>query len=186
MNTTPVVHTKKIQALTSQVAKLQAELDAIHKAAGVDANIDVVRRKNQARFERIKTKGAADKGVGHYFISIDITAKKQSVYIPLSIASGKKPTGFSYHIEGTAAGAIMRADVTCRGEGVTQITLGTIVYVKIPAGKTGTFRILVDIRGKIGNEYKLLIYRINYKLALTDARYLQYLKEINSESATFS
>ena len=178
--------TKQITKLTKEVANLQAELAIVLKASGVDEFIEVKRQKNQARFERIKRKGEVDKAVGHYFISLDITAKKQVVYIPLSIASGKKPTGFGYQIEGTGEGEIAQADVECRGEGVTQVTLGTVVYAKVPAQKVGTFRITVTIRGRLGKTYKLILYRINYKLSVTDARYQQYLKQMDSEQVKFS
>jgi hypothetical protein len=178
--------TKQINNLTKEVSKLQAELAMVLKANGVDEYIAVKLHKNQARFERTKRKGEPDTAAGHYLMTLDITAKKQTVYVPLSIASGKKPTGFSYQIEGTGEGMIARADVECRGEGVTQVTLGTIVYAKIPTGKVGTFRIMVTIRGKLGKLYKLFIYRINYKLLVTDVRYQQYLKEIHSKSIKFS
>jgi hypothetical protein len=177
---------QEIGKLTKEVTTLQAELAAVLKASGVDDYIAVKRGKNQGRFERIKIVNAPDKAIGHYFMTIDITAKKQTVVIPLSIASGKKPAGFSYHIEGTGEGTIARADVTVRGEGVTQVTVGTIVYAKIPTGKTGTFRVQAEIRGKIGKEYRLIIARINYKLAVTDPRYQQYLKELVSETVRFS
>ncbi len=177
---------QEIGKLTKEVQILQTELTRVLKASGVDEFIAVKRGKNQGQFKRVKTKGESDKGIGKFFMTIDITAKKQPVMIPLSIASGKKPTGFSYQIEGTGEGTIVRADVSCRGEGVTQITLGTIVYAKIPTGKIGTFRIQLEMRGKIGREYKFFIYRINYKLSVTDARYLQYLKEIHSTRVKFS
>lgn len=183
-NTSP---TKKqlVKNLKGQVTKLQSELTEVQKASGIDPYVTVKVQKSQSRFVRIKNPDGADRGVGNYLITIDITAKKEIVYIPVSIASGKKVTGFMYQIEGTAEGSITTADVTCRGEGVTQITLGTILYAKIPMGKKATFRIQAEIKGKIGKMYKIVINRINYKLDSRDARYKQYLKEISSDLLRF-
>ena len=91
-----------------------------------------------------------------------------------------------YQIEGTGEGIITTADVTVRGEGISQVTLGTLLYAKIPVGNTATFRIQTTIRGKIGKSYKIIINRINYKLTLQDPRYQQYIKEIVSDSVKFS
>lgn len=186
MKKLPVSNTKKIKDLNAQLTKLQAELLLVNKAAGIDDYINVRKMKNQARFERVKTKGAPDKGLGHYLMLIDVTAKKQTVFIPLSIASSKKATGLVYQIEGTADGAVATAKVSGRGEGVTKVTLGTIVYIKIPVGKTASLNVQVEIRGKMEKIYKFIIHRINYKLAVTDSRYNQYSKELVSDNLKFS
>jgi hypothetical protein len=141
--------------------------------------------KAQTRFERIKNPQGADKGVGHYLLVVDVTSKKGTVHIPLSIASGKKVTGFMYQIEGTATGSLSTAQVSARGEGVTQVTLGTLRYVKIPEGKTASFRIQVEIKGKIGNEYLVVIHQINYKLNATDARYKKFLGGVSTRTLEF-
>lgn len=177
---------QKLKTLNTQLKSLQGELVTAKKLEGIDDYILLKVQKDKARFERIKTKGEADKGVGLFFIKIDIKAKAVDVFIPLSIASGKKVTGFMYQIEGTAEGGIATANVTCRGDGVTQVTVGTLLYAKIPAGKTATFRIQASIKGKIGKTYKIIINRINYKLALAETRYTQYIKEIISDTVKFS
>ncbi len=186
MPKTPDGSKKLLKDLTGQLKQLQDELVTANKAEGKDDNITVKVKKDQARFKRIKKDNEPDKATGHFLIQIDITAKSSSIFIPLSIASGKKPTGFIYQIEGTAEGAIANADVTVRGEGVTQITVGTLLFAKIPQGSTASFRILTTIRGKIGKTYKITITRINYKLTQTDPRYQQYLKPIISDSVKFS
>lgn len=117
---------------------------------------------------------------------IDIKAKKENVFIPINIASGKKTTGFMYQIEGTAEGQITSASVECRGEGVLQVTVGTILYTKIPQGKTATFRIQASVRGQMSKTYNIVINRINYKLAVTDGRYRQYIKPIPTDSVKLS
>lgn len=186
MAKTSVASKKLLKDLTSQLHKLQDELAVANKAEGKDEYITVKVKKDQARFERVKVEGAKDKAFGDFLIVIEITAKKSDVLIPLSISSSQKPTGFMYFIEGTGEGSVSKADVTVRGDGVTQITVGTLNYVKIPTTKTATFRILTTIKGKAGKTYKIIINRINYKLTLDDARYQQYLKPIVSDSIKMS
>ena len=140
-----------------------------------EAGIQVKVQKKEARFKRIRVPGP-DAGIGEFFLLIDITAAGGDVYIPISIASGKKPTGFVYQIEGTKEGTISTTSISCKGVGVTQITLGTILYCKIPAGKTASFRILIEMKGKVGSEYGVAINRINYKRDPSDARYKQFLE----------
>ncbi len=175
-----------LKELATQLKRLQEELALANKAEGKDDYINVKLGKDQARFERVKVEGEKDKAFGKFLILIEVTAKKSAVFLPLSIASGKKATGFMYQIEGTAEGVITTADVTVRGKGISQVTLGTLLYAKIPTGITATFRIQTTIRGKAGKTYKIIINRINYKLALTDARYQQYLKPIVSDSVKLS
>ncbi len=177
---------KLLKQLNTQLTGLQEKLVVATKAAGVDENIYVKAGKRQARFQRIKAKGKKDKGVGKFFIEIDISAKVREVFIPISIATGKKTMGFMYHIEGTDEGTVSTARVECRGEKVTQVTLGTLLYARIPAGQTASCRIHVEINGRITETYKIIINRINYKLSLTDTSYNQYLKAIVSESVKFS
>lgn len=173
---------KKIKGLGAEVKILQEQLAQAQKLEGKDANISVKVKKKQARAERIRLDDAKDKVLAKFYIELDITAKQENVFIPLSIASGKKTAGFMYQIEGTAPGSIATANITVRGEGVTQVTVGTLLYAKIPAGKTATFQIHAVVRGFFSKAYKIVFTRLNYKLQLTDTRYQQYLKEIHSES----
>ncbi len=179
-------HTKRLKELNAEIKRLQGELVEANKYEGKDAYIEVRVKKNQARFERIKQKGAPDKAFGKFYIEIDITAKQEMVFVPISVASGKKVAGFMYQIEGTAPGSIQTTDIKTRGEGVSQVTLGTLLYAKIPPDKTGTFQIHAMIRGAIGKTYKIVFTRLNYKRRLADVRYEQYLKEIHSDSVRFS
>ena len=179
-------NTKLLKDLNAQIKKLQAELVMANKVEGKDSYINVKVKKNQARFQRVKQKGVEDKALGKFYIEIDITAKSVDVYVPLSIASGKKTAGFMYQIEGGAAGSIVTADVTVRGDGVSQVALGTLLYAKIPAGKSASFQIQATIRGAFGKTYKIVFTRLNYKQHLTEVRYQQYIKEISSDSVTFS
>lgn len=143
-------------------------------------------RKKQARFKRVREPKGPDTGIGEFFILLDITATKESAYVPLSIASGKKPTGFVYQIEGSKEGAIATTDISCSGAGITQVILGTIRYAKIPAGKTATFRIQIDMKGKVGSEYGVALTRIHYKLDPSDARYQKYEGTIAGKPLRFS
>jgi hypothetical protein len=116
---------------------------------------------------------------------LDVTSKQGEVYVPLSIASGKKVTGFVYQIEGTGVGSLATADVEGKGAGVTQVTLGTLRYAKILQEKTASFRIQVDMKGKIGKEYSVLIHQINYKLSASDARYKKFVGGVRTLSLEF-
>jgi hypothetical protein len=176
---------KLLKALNAELKILQTKLAEVNKLDGNDPYIEVKVKKKQARFQRIKQKGVEDKAVGKFYLEIDITAKQQTIFVPLSVASGKKVAGFMYQIEGTAEGQIDTTDIKTRGDGVEQVTIGTLLYAKIPAGKTASFQIQATIRGKFGKVYKIVFTRLNYKLNLTDARYQQYLKEIPSESVKF-
>lgn len=148
----------------------------------IEESIEVRVQKTQARFKRVRNPKGRDSGIGDFFLLIEVTARQADVYIPLSIASGKKVTGFVYQIEGTAAGTISTASISVKGEGVTQVTLGTILYSKIPKGKTATFRILIEIEGRAEQSYKVVIGRIHYKHNPNDARYQRFLGEISSKT----
>jgi hypothetical protein len=155
------------------------------KAINADPYIKVKTKKSQARFKRIKNPKGADTAIGNFLVEVEVTATQAEVYLPISIASGKKITGFMYQIEGTATGAISTASVESRGEGVTQVTVGTILYCKIPAGKTATFRIKLEIKGKVGKMYQVLINQINYKLSPTDARYKRFFGGVSTKKIEF-
>lgn len=173
---------KRIKGLNAELQVLQEELVRANKLEGKDAYITVKVKKKQAHPERIKIDDATDKVIAKFYLEIEITAKQANVFIPLSIASGKKTAGFMYQIEGTAPGTIATANVRVRGVGITQVTVGTLLYAKIPGGTTASFQIHATVRGIYGKKYKIVFTRLNYKLLLTDARYEQYLKEIHSES----
>lgn len=155
---------------------------AIRKIPVADTALKVSIQKKQKRFKKIKNPNGPDIGVAEFFLLLDVTAFTETIYIPLSIASGKKPTGFVYQIEGTAKGDISTTDISCKGPGVTQVTLGTILYSKIPAGKKATFRILIEIRGRMQNTYSVVINRINYKRDMAATRYEKLLGEIRSDT----
>lgn len=150
-----------------------------------DMPIHIKINKRQARFKRVRNPGGPDTGIGEFFLLIDITAVEETVYIPLSIASSKKPTGFVYHIEGTGEGTITTTNISCSGQGVTQITLGTLLYAKIPKGKAATFRILIEMRGKVGKVYGVVIHRIHYKQDPADARYQKIVQDIRTNTVAF-
>jgi hypothetical protein len=177
---------KRLKELNGQIKELEKELVVANKLEGKDAYVAVEIKSNQAIFQKIKKRGEEDKALGNFYIEIEITAKQQEVYFPLSVASGIKPAGFMYQIEGTAEGKIVTTEIKVRGKGVEQVTLGTLLYAKIPTGKTGLFRIQATIQGKLNKKYQIVFTRLNYKLKLTDVRYQQYLKEIRSDSVLFS
>lgn len=142
-------------------------------------------KESKAFFVKEKGEDGRTKSHGQFTLHLDVIALQQTVYIPLSIASGKKPTGFVYQIEGTAQGLISTTDISCKGEGIAQVTLGTLLYAKVPQGKTATFRIFVDMEGSLNKTYKIVINRINYKFDPSDARYKRFDVEIASKPLTF-
>lgn len=158
----------------------------VTKTEPTEPAISVRIKDTNAHFRRMYVPGGDDIGTGKFSLHIDITAISRDVFVPISIASGKKPTGFIYEIEGTKEGAISTTDISCEGEGITQITLGTISYCKIPATKTATFQILVETQGRLGGEYKVIINRIDYKYDPSDARYVKFVEDFPSESVKFS
>lgn len=182
----PAEQKKRLAELQSELKRLQAALVEAEKREGKDTYIAVKVVKKQGRFRRIKQKGVEDRAVGEYYLELAVTAKASEVFIPLSIASGKKVAGLMYQIEGTAEGSLATTELRVRGEGVSQVTLGTLRFVRVPAGKTASLQIQASVRGKFGKVYQVVFTRLNYKFRLDDARYHQYLKEIRSEQVTFA
>ncbi len=150
-----------------------------------DAYIAVTTEKSQARFTRVKNTKGADGGIGHFFMLLTVTALQGDMYVPLSISSGKKVSGFMYYIEGTSLGKLSTAEVSARGSGVTKVTLGTLQYVKVAKGARAEFRIQVEIQGKVGKEYTIHLHEFNYKLTPTDARYKKVLNVATSKTLKF-
>jgi hypothetical protein len=171
---------KQVQALIRKVDGLRKELRAVEESNAFTTKIT----KSQARFTRIKNPNGKDGALCEFFMQLDVKAGAQAIYVPLSIASGKKPTGMIYSIEGTAVGEIDSAKVEVKGAGVTQLTVGTIVYVKVPAKTTATFRIIIDIFGIMNNTYSISIDTINFKFDPADARYKKYSKKLSSTVLT--
>ncbi|MEX0917914.1 MAG: hypothetical protein WDZ93_02060 [Candidatus Paceibacterota bacterium] len=180
--------TKKEQAikdLQNRVKTLQSKLKKKKEAPTHDEFIRFKIEKSQGSYERIPNPDGVDGGQGTFLLRLDITALTNAVYVPISIASSQKPTGFIYHIEGTAEGDIYKTDISCRGEGVTKVKLGTLLYAKIPASRTANFRILIEIRGQYAKTYKCVIHRINYKLDPRDARYKRFDTKIPTKTVEF-
>ncbi len=177
---------QQLKAATAKLKILKGQLLAAKQASGIDDYIVVKITKNQARYERSHALGASPNGVGKFFMLVTVTAKKQDVLIPLSMASGKRTAGFMYIIEGTGEATIATTSVTTTGDQVSHLTIGTLQFCKIPAGSTAVFRILVTTRGQAGKTYQVIISRLNYKLLLSEARYLQYLKPLPSKPLKFS
>lgn len=186
MEQTSTQNKKILQDLKAQIKVLQTKLKTGGKHEEDISYIEVRVKKNQARFERIKQKGKKDTEEGRFYLALAMTALEEDVYVPLSIASGKKVAGFMYQIEGSAPGNLLSAEVRVRGVGVSMITIGTLLYAKIPARKMATFEIRTRIKGTSGNTYRIVFTRVNYKKNITDARYQQYLHELSSEFVTFS
>lgn len=149
------------------------------------APIAVRARDLNETVRRTRIPDKPDPVIGTFWFTLEVTTLAHDIYLPVSIASGKKPTGFVYQIEGTAEGSIVKTDISCRGDGITQVTLGTLVYCKIPAGSTALFRIRIEVRGKVGKEYQIAIRQINYKRDPGDTRYQKVAQSIRSKQVRF-
>lgn len=152
----------------------------------LEKNIMVDVKDTEENFRRTRIPDGPDRVIGNFIFTIDINAPTKDLYIPLSVASGKKPAGFVYQIEGTAQSSILKTDISCRGENITQVTLGTIIYCKIPAGMTATFRIRIETRGQVGKLYKIAIRQIRYKFNPLDTRYQILLENLQTKMLKFS
>lgn len=134
---------------------------------------------------RVSNPDGPDPVIGKFWFTLNVTAVARDLYIPVSISSGKKPTGFSYLIEGTIPGSIKTTDIFCKGEGITQITHGTIIYAKVPTGFTATFAIRIEMRGTIGKSYRTVLYQIQYKFSPMDTRYQKLPLDIKGKMEKF-
>jgi hypothetical protein len=143
-------------------------------------------RSTEERLSRTKVFNGPDIVVGKFSFILAITATAEDIYVPISIASSNKPVGFVYQIEGTAQSSILTTHISCKGNGITQVRLGTIVYCKIPTGMIAEFRIRIEVRGQVGKLYKVLIYLMHYKRSPTDARYQKFPQKIGSRMLKFS
>lgn len=155
------------------------------KSSLTDTQLQVVVEATGANFFKKRDAQGRPFGQGQFFMRLGITALQNTIHIPLSLASGKKPTGFVYQIEGTAAGALAGAEVSCTGAGITKVTLGTLLFAKIPKGSTANIRMVVDVKGELGKEYAVVVNRINYKLQPTDARYKKLDTAISTKVLKF-
>jgi hypothetical protein len=125
-----------------------------------------------------------ESGVGKYALHLSITATKETLYIPGSIGSGRVSTGFVYQVEGTTS-AKGTGKVSYNGDGVATVSLGSISYWKIPAGKTAHVKAYIEVTGPLNHDYKVVISRINYKLNTNDSRYTRVLVEIGTKILRF-
>ncbi len=154
-------------------------------AVSLHEEVHVRVRKTQGRFEKIRNPKGRDEAVGEFFLEVELNTRAGDTYVPLSIASGKKPTGFVYHIEGSGKSALSSATVTCEGKGVAQVTLGTLVYAHIPAGTRASFRVLVTMKGFVNESYTVVIDRMHYKHDLHEARYQKADVALHSKTLLF-
>lgn len=155
------------------------------KPLPAEAPLNVRVKDTNAHFRRLHEPGMLESGLGKFFLLLEITAADKDIYVPLSLASGKKPTGFVYEIEGTKEGVISTTDISCEGDGISQVTLGTILYCKIPAMATAGFRLFIETRGALGGEYHVVVSQINYKHDPRDARYVKAMEVLESASVKF-
>lgn len=126
------------------------------------------------------------KGLGVYFLLFEVIAGLDAIYIPLSIATGRKSAGFLYVTEGDGKGVPSVALVSEGGEGVTTVSSGSIVYVKIPQGRSARFRMNGEIIGTEGVGYRILLTVLSYKTNPNDFRYKKFLIDLGTELLSFT
>ncbi len=156
--------------------------EAPKKSAGNGLIYCEVKESDTYFNKKVRKEGERTVAEGQFTLLLDIIALQETVHIPISLASGKKTTGFVYQIEGTAEGKIVTTNISCKGEGISQVTFGTLLYAKIPRGKTARFRMVVNIQGGPGKEYKIVINKINFKLNPSDARYKKFDAAIETKT----
>ncbi len=184
MNKTTKIASSRIKKLTQQLEVLQERQAKL--VMDTETSMTVVVKKNKAHFKRVRANKDTASVLGSYLLYVSITAKTNEIFVPLSIASGKKTAGFMYYIEGTAPSSVASAEVEVGGEGVLVVTIGTIRYVKIPPGKSATFVLKVVVRGRYGEVYKIIISKIHYKLFLHEVRYRLFEKTLPSVLLKFA
>lgn len=173
-----------IETLKSRVKDLKSELGSLRKAAGADEYALIHTQKTDEYFNKSRSIKGPDTSFGKYFLMLEVTARKETIYLPISIGSGKVSTGFVYQVEGTAKGK-GTAEISSKGTGILKVTAGSIVYAKIPAGKLGTFKMVVEVTGARGKEYRVAITRVNYKLNPNDSRYKRLVLEVPTKTLKF-
>ncbi len=151
------------------------------KSAIKDAYITVQETHDLTRVRKLPGSRGSLSVSGSYVLFLDVTADKETIFLPVSIASGRKSTGFIYYTEGAKVVG-SNAEITVSGDGITMVASGTIPYCKIPVGKTAHFKIFADVDVESTRQYKFVISRINYKLNPNDARYKRFITEIGTDS----
>lgn len=169
--------------LKTKVSKLKAQLALVKKQSNETIQVRVT--KTDAHFYSVPNqKKSDDLGLGKYLLLVEVKAGIETLYIPTTIASGRKSAGFIYQIEGTTSSS-STATISVKGDGIVTVTSGTISYCKIPVGKVATLKIQAEVTGAEGKTYKVVVSRINYKLNPNDLRYKRFLTEISTKTLMF-
>ncbi len=125
------------------------------------------------------------KGLGTYFLLFEITAGPDALYIPISIATGRKSAGFLYVVEGDGTGTPTALIQGKGGKEVSTVTSGSIVYTKIPGGKTAAFIVNAEIVGTTEHSYRIVVNTISYKTNPNEYRYKKFHTELGTDSLVF-
>ncbi len=127
----------------------------------------------------------AGKGLGTYFLLFEITAGGEALYIPISIATGRKSAGFLYVVEGTGIGTPTVALLGKGGKDVTTVSSGSIVYTKIPPGRLASFVLNGEIMGELERSYRILVSTVSYKTNPNDFRYKKFQANLCTDTLEF-
>ncbi len=149
-------------------------------------SVRIVRRQSHFYKNKLpKVAEYAGKGLGTYFLLFEIVAGPDALYIPISIATGRKSAGFLYVIEGNGTGTPTALIQGKGGKEISTVTSGSIVYTKIPAGKTATFIMNAEIVGELDRSYKIILNTISYKTNPNDYRYKKFQSDLGTEMLMF-
>lgn len=150
-----------------------------------DGALSITVHKTDAHFSEAYDSNRKDRvGYGKFLTVLQVTAIKHTVYIPVSIGSGRVSTGFVYQIEGSDIGS-GTASIRSEGEKLTLVTAGSIKYCKITPHSSVTFKVFVHVTGTMKKEYSVNIARVNYKFNPNDTRYKRFLTEISTKRIKF-
>lgn len=174
--------------LNEQLKSLQAQLAEINgtKISTTTPPVGVSLKKSTGSFKKLNNEdGSDDSGEGKYMLQIAVAAGSDDLYIPVSIATGRKSNGLIYQVEGSER-AESTATVSCSGENSVVVTSGSLSYCKVPKGMTVSFKVLVSVVGELKEEYRVVLGHINYKLNPSDLRYKKFLlKDIRTKLLKF-
>lgn len=154
-----------IESLTSQIAALQAQLDALRGVQTVSQSDDLIIKLDKHSTRLIHSKTLLKGQDGTYRLTFEITALNNPIYIPLTVGNGKAD-GFNYLMNGPTP-VVPTATISCSGKSITGTNSGGVFYCYIPAGKTATFKFEAT-HSELEGVYSLDIASINYKVNPTD------------------
>jgi len=173
---------KQIQILQQQLILLQKDNKVDDESEKVET-ISIKPGKTYESYRNGHINGVGSIRQGKYNIAFSVTSGDETLYVPTSFGSGTT-TGIVYEIEGSGE-AEVTSTVTCKGDGIKTSRVGSVLFCKIPPGKTADFKIVAQIAGEKGDEFSFVINRINYKTDPNRAKYTAYKTDMSTGIVIF-